>query len=240
MVGLVVGMRGGGARPVEAVTAPNARAGTTLVFQPRRKIPIPRSPSARCPQVPRRGNPAFRPLGRTAQIAGLCPRDCRGRGARDHRRARLNVRAALIAVAMCALWLPSTALAFAPEGIWLMDNRVALQIFRCGDLLCGRVAWLQVPLNAAGFPDQDRKNPDPALRSRPLCGLTVLRGLRTAGVNRWKGGILYNPDDGKSYDVTAELNSPDKMTARIFIGIPLLGKTKELVRLPPSNWGGAC
>jgi uncharacterized protein (DUF2147 family) len=52
--------------------------------------------------------------------------------------------------------------------------------------------------------------------------------------------FLYNPDDGKTYGVTAELKSPDTLTARIFLGIPLFGLTKNLVRLPPSDWGGTC
>jgi uncharacterized protein (DUF2147 family) len=156
-------------------------------------------------------------------------------------RDRGPFRAAMVAVMLCSLGMPGTAaLASAPQGIWLMDERVALQIFECGGLLCGRIAWLQQPLNAAGLPDRDRKNPDPTLQNRPLCGLTILRGLRTAGANQWKGGILYNPDDGKTYDVTAELKSPDMLTARIFLGIPLFGLTKNLVRLPPSDWGGTC
>lgn len=152
-----------------------------------------------------------------------------------------QLRATLIAVMMCFPGLARNAdPAVIPNGIWLMDKRVALQVFDCGGRLCGRIIWLQVPLNSAGFPDKDKKNPDPTLQSRPLCGLTILRGLRPAGVDRWEGGVLYDPDDGKTYEVTAEMKSPDTLTARVFAGIPLFGTTKQLVRLPPSDWGGAC
>jgi hypothetical protein len=62
--------------------------------------------------------------------------------------------------------------------VWLMDSQVAVQIYDCGDLMCGRVIWLIIPRDARGVLNRDWRNPDPALRQRPLCGLTVLWGLR--------------------------------------------------------------
>src|ERR1700745_2070264 len=71
-----------------------------------------------------------------------------------------------------------------PEGTWLLANRVAVQVFECSGLLCGKIVWLVRPRTPAGQPDVDRLNPDPALRQRPLCGLTILWGLPHASPGR--------------------------------------------------------
>lgn len=148
-----------------------------------------------------------------------------------------------------AFWLvPAVILACAgaksvegvPEGVWLMDGRVALQIFDCGDRLCGRILWLQVPRDPQGQLSRDRHNPDPALRARRLCGLTILWELRSVGDNRWDGGWLYNPDDGKTYRVSAVLSTPDRMVARIYLGLPLFGETRTLARVPHGTAEGWC
>jgi uncharacterized protein (DUF2147 family) len=127
-----------------------------------------------------------------------------------------------------------------PEGVWLMDGRVAVQIFACDSLMCGRVIWLLVPRDPEGLLDRDKNNPDPALRSRKLCGLTILRGLRPDGANRWKDGTFYNPDDGKTYRVTAEIKSADAMIARIYVGLPIFGRTKTLSRVTHDVTEGWC
>jgi hypothetical protein len=58
------------------------------------------------------------------------------------------------------------AAAAVPSGTWMFASRVALQIFDCAGLLCGRIVWLLRPDNPAGQPDIDYLNPDPALRQR--------------------------------------------------------------------------
>jgi uncharacterized protein (DUF2147 family) len=127
-----------------------------------------------------------------------------------------------------------------PQGVWLMDGRVAVQIFECEGLMCGRIVWLRVPRDAQGLLDRDRKNPVPALQQRKLCGLTILWGLRPTGANRWVDGWFYNPDDGKAYSVTAQLKSDDVIVARIYSGIPLFGKAKTLARVAHDTTEGWC
>jgi hypothetical protein len=65
-----------------------------------------------------------------------------------------------------------------PKGTRLLANKVAIQVFDCSGLLCGKIVWLARPRTTAGRPDVDHLNPDPKLRERPLCGLTILWGLR--------------------------------------------------------------
>lgn len=124
--------------------------------------------------------------------------------------------------------------------VWLMDSQVAVQMFDCGDLLCGRVVWLLLSRDAQGVLISDAHNPDPALRQRPLCGLTVLWALHPKGADRWEGGWFYNPDDGKTYRVSARLTSADLIVARIYRGIPAFGKTKTLQRVVHGTVEGWC
>ena len=122
----------------------------------------------------------------------------------------------------------------------MFANRVALQIFDCRGLLCGKIVWLSRPDDPAGQPDLDHRNPDPALRQRHLCGLTIVWGLRPAGQNHWSNGRLYDPKDGITYRVSAELTSVSTITARVYHGTPLLGRTEILVRDPQLRPDGRC
>jgi len=134
---------------------------------------------------------------------------------------------------------PSAAPAV-PPGVWLMDGRVAVQIFECEGLMCGRIVWLRIPRDPQGALNLDKRNPVPALRRRKLCGLTILWGLRPTGSNHWVDGWFYNPDDGKAYNVTAQLKSDDVIVARIFRGVPLFGRTKTLSRVSHDTTEGWC
>jgi uncharacterized protein (DUF2147 family) len=152
-------------------------------------------------------------------------------------------RATLLLAAVICLAVPSprtTAAAAAPQGVWLIDTKAAVQIFSCGELLCGRVLWLQSPRNPEGQLDHDKNNPEPALRQRQLCGLTIFWGLHPTGSNRWGGGWFYNPDDGKTYRVSAEFRSADLIVARVYLGAPLFGQTKFLHRVPHGTSEGWC
>jgi len=127
-----------------------------------------------------------------------------------------------------------------PEGVWLLEDKAAVDIFDCGGLMCGRIVWLQVPRNLLGQLDRDFRNPDPALRGRELCGQTILWGLHPNGPDRWKDGWFYNPDDGVTYRFSAQLKSADVMAARIYQLIPLFGQTKRLVRVAQAVSEGWC
>lgn len=145
----------------------------------------------------------------------------------------------------CAIMLlltfhPVPASSAVPRGTWMFANRVALQLFDCSGLLCGRIVWLLRPDNPAGQPDLDFRNPKPALRQRHLCGLTIIWGMQPNGQDHWSHGWLYDPKDGVTYHVTAVLTSPSIITARVYRGTPVLGRTEILIRDPPRRFHGRC
>jgi uncharacterized protein (DUF2147 family) len=121
------------------------------------------------------------------------------------------------------------------RGLWVdhkvADQRkVAVWIEDCDGLLCGRIYWQKKPLSAAGQPKQDRHNPDAALRERPLCGLKILTGFRRTKDGAWGAGHIYNPNDGRSYSSTLQLESDGSLRVRGYVGLSLFGRTVEWVR----------
>ena len=147
---------------------------------------------------------------------------------------------AIGAVLLLSLWHSRSALSAVPEGAWMFANRVAVQVFDCGGQLCGRIVWLLRPRTPAGQPDLDIHNPEPALRQRHLCGLTIIWGLQPGTPDHWTDGWLYDPQDGVTYDVNAELTSPTTISAHVYRGVPLFGRTEILIRDPQLSFDGRC
>ena len=143
-------------------------------------------------------------------------------------------RALVLGTTLLASGLPANmAWAGAPQGLWVVDGRAAVQIYDCNGLMCGKLRWMDPPRDAKGEPKRDKNNPDPALRQRELCGLTLLWDLHPAGPDRWEGGFFYNPESGKTYKVITEHTSSDKLVARFYEGVTLVGETKTLDRTRP-------
>jgi hypothetical protein len=53
-------------------------------------------------------------------------------------------------------------------------------------------------------------------------------------------GWFYNPDDGKTCSISARLVSPDVIKARVYVGFPLFGETKTLLRVAHGTSEGWC
>ena len=122
-------------------------------------------------------------------------------------------------------------------GPWTTDGGDSrLELFRCGEKICGKIVWLKHPNymkskdGPVGKAKVDRKNPNPALRNRPILGLQVMKGLTAKGGNRWGNGTCYDPETGKSYKCKMQLASPGRLELRGYIGVSLIGRNFALIR----------
>ena len=123
-------------------------------------------------------------------------------------------------------------------GLWNTPEKDSkIEIFKCGDKYCGRIAWLKEPYypadddgGMAGRPIVDRRNPNPDFRTRPLLGLQIMEGFIYIGKNVWAKGTIYSPRVGKSYKCQMIQSTPDRLEVRGYIGIPLLGGTSIWTR----------
>jgi uncharacterized protein (DUF2147 family) len=84
-------------------------------------------------------------------------------------------------------------------------------------------------LSFVSEPRKDVNNKDPKLRDRPVVGIVLMWHLRYDD-GEYGGGYVYNPEDGATYRVEAEVLSPESLKIRGFLGISLFGQTKTWSR----------
>ncbi len=98
-----------------------------------------------------------------------------------------------------------------PRGVWRTPGgKSHVEIAPCDDKLCGRIVWLKEPNNEKGLPKRDAENSDESLRSRPILGLPLLTGFpQEPDDGAWRGGEIYNPEDGKTYRSVLEPKGAD-------------------------------
>jgi uncharacterized protein (DUF2147 family) len=135
-----------------------------------------------------------------------------------------------LVIAVTAAFLVATS-AFAqgapePSGVWQTqagDARV--KISKCGGGICGVIVSLKEPIDpATGKPQVDDKNPNPALKKRPMLGLPLFSGMQPVAANKWSGQI-YNADDGGTYASSISVAGPDTLRVEGCVGALCGGET---------------
>jgi len=110
-------------------------------------------------------------------------------------------------------------------GEWYTEEeRSVVEISQCGNLYCGKIIWLKYPKDEAGKDKVDAKNSDESMRGRPLLGLPLLTDFTYKGANKWEGGKIYDPKNGKTYSCKMTLEG-NTLKVRGFVGFSLLGRT---------------
>lgn len=133
-----------------------------------------------------------------------------------------------LATLIATLALATSALASDVTGVWrTAEEGGKIAIERCGNSICGKILGDGAP--QAGRSNTDDKNKNPALRGRPLLGLTIMQGF-SGGPQVWTGGTIYNPNDGGVYQATVKLASNDVLQVKGCIVAPLC-KTQTWTRL---------
>lgn len=116
-------------------------------------------------------------------------------------------------------------------GYWLtLGNEPAkIQIYKSSDKFYGKIIWLKNP-DDNGVPKTDKNNPDKTKRTNPIIGLALLSGFKFNNNDAWKGGVIYDPQNGKTYSCNISLKDKNTLKVRGYIGISLLGRTEIWTR----------
>lgn len=136
-----------------------------------------------------------------------------------------------------ALILAASALLAAPElqaqtGVtgnvsgewWTPGFNARVSIEPCGDAVCGRIVWLwdEAPKGVAD--------------KSPLVGRLVIDRMQAAEAGFWRGGRLYNPEDGRDYKGSLHLQSPERLVVDgcvLFICQTQVWRRADPGRCPP-------
>lgn len=130
------------------------------------------------------------------------------------------------------------------EGIWQTQELSEVTIGACPEGFCGTLSKIVVPRDGlteeeylaalAMAPETftDVRNPDPALRDRPMQGLQILTLLPSVKQNIYDGEI-YNPQDGKVYSGYVELTGQDSIKLNGCVLYNLVCQGQDWVRVVP-------
>ncbi len=100
-----------------------------------------------------------------------------------------------------------------------------IHVAACGSDICATL----IALSKSAPSTVDGKNPDAALRTRPLCGLRIGEGFQGSG-DKAEGGHLYDPKSGKTYRGTMTAKS-NELDLRGYIGIKAFGRSETWTRM---------
>lgn len=145
-----------------------------------------------------------------------------------------------LATLTAALTLCATGVAAGErlDGYWMdSDGEVLLQIGRCGNARCGKVAWLKKPRGPDGGPLRDFRNPEAKLQRRLVCGMPVVTGFKKQRDGTWADGTVYVPDHGMSFSGKAEVLGPNHVKVSGYVLLPIFGSSEVWTRVnrqPPS------
>ena len=62
-------------------------------------------------------------------------------------------------------------------------------------------------------------------------GMVFMYGFEKRSDTKWENGTIYDPKSGNTYSCTMELDGPDKLKVRGYIGISLIGRTDVWTRV---------
>jgi uncharacterized protein (DUF2147 family) len=109
-----------------------------------------------------------------------------------------------LSLCLLIVMAPFAAGAAELKGKWLTDEGKGHVLFEsCGPKMCGKIVWLKEPNDESGKPLVDALNENKSLRNRPIIGMRLTE-LEADGNGGWQG-VIYNPEDGKSYKAKASI-----------------------------------
>ena len=119
-------------------------------------------------------------------------------------------------------------------GVWRNED-ATFEIFENQGTLSGRIIELKEPQTPEGKEKLDVHNPDPSKRERPIVGLVFMSGFSRKSDALWEDGTIYDPKTGNTYSGSMELEGPETIKVRGFIGISLMGRTDVWTRVRNSE-----
>ncbi len=126
-------------------------------------------------------------------------------------------------------------------GKWKTANgKSIVQIYSDGKTYFGKIIWLKDPIypkgdQYEGKPKMDIHNPEKSKRNNELIGLKLLWGFKFKN-NRWIGGRIYDPENGKTYYCKIHLDKDNNLIIKGSIDKwGMIGRSTKWKRVSETN-----
>jgi uncharacterized protein (DUF2147 family) len=118
-------------------------------------------------------------------------------------------------------------------GKWMSsDKNITVEVYRAGDQFKGRIIWFNDDPSKPMEEWRDSHNPDPALRTRRILGMDVLRGFKyNSSDNSWEDGIIYDAKHGRDWNASAYIDDHGLLKVRGYWHFKIFGKTMTFRRV---------
>ena len=116
-------------------------------------------------------------------------------------------------------------------GTWITKaGNCKIEVYKQSEEFKAKIVWLKEDNN--GMNDYiDKKNPDPALRTRKLLGMDVVHGLHyDAEENAYIDGVIYDARNGKKWDSVAWLTDDSLLKVKGYWVFKFLSQTNTFKR----------
>jgi uncharacterized protein (DUF2147 family) len=123
----------------------------------------------------------------------------------------------VLAVAAFAVAAAGASPAFAtePTGLWYdHTGRGAVEIVKCGNLLCGRVVWIKDGVD------------------RRACGIQILGNIKPMPDGTWEGGWIYDPERDAKFSVELTPVGAKSLKVLGYMGTKFFSETMMWQRAP--------
>lgn len=108
-------------------------------------------------------------------------------------------------------------------GQWFNQEKDGkVEIYKEDGKYFGRIIWVKP--NEDGSEKKDVHNPKKEMREKTIYGLVVLKNFNYKG-KQWEDGTIYDPKSGKTYSCIMNLDSPNELRIRGYIGVSWIGRT---------------
>ena len=131
----------------------------------------------------------------------------------------------LAAATSSAQYAPAVPTKEGVLGYWSTDGGGVLLIDNCGANAC--ITIVTISHKAPGV--IDARDPDPSLRTRPVCRLTIGTGFKLRDADHGEDGRIYDPESGKTYR-SAITSDGNLLSLRGYMGFKALGRSQTWKR----------
>lgn len=106
------------------------------------------------------------------------------------------------------------------------EAKSVVEIYKQNGKVYGKVVEILDP-KKRGLPCDKCSGSD---KGKPIMGLVIIKDLKKDG-SEYSGGTITDPNNGKVYKCYIELDGPNKLDVRGYIGFSLLGRTQTWTRV---------